>query len=680
MPPEESGESRGRCPECGAELAEGAPPRPCRACLMKLGISGAIPPLAEEPEGADASAPGDPEVEVQPMDAAPPPPPKPPSQPMPEAPAGNRPGWRVLRGALVILVAVVVVTLLGRAVIGLLVPEPQRLPEYRLTIDTPGTGDPPSLAVSPDGRFVVFVASDGGRSTLWIRPMASTVATPIAGTEGASYPFWSPDGRHVAFFADGALRRIGIGGDPAQTLAEAPDACGGVWQPDGTILFVPECEGGIARVSAAGGAAGEVEWLTHLDEPARESGHRFPSALPDPEHFLFLAQGVDGVRSVNVMSLRTGERRSLFLSDSGASYSHTGHVLYVRDGRLLAVPFDVDRLETGEPFLVAEGVASDPGLGAAALSVSAAGPIVFRTGPYRPGGRLVWVDRAGSVEVILGEATDVGDPTLSPDGTQLAFRRTVNGNADIWILDLRRAAMTRFTFDPAADDRPLWSPDAQRIVFRSQRGDGPGLYVKLANGAGSAEPLSEAPAALEPTDWSPDGRLILAHTRSSGRRASGRREPAGWGIVMLDVETGETTPIVDTEFDERDGQLSPDGRWIAYESNQSGRPEVFLRSFGETDGVRQVSIDGGSQPRWSPDGRELFYLGEDGVLMAVPLEGRGNLPDIGRPEQLFFTHMLGPAGREVRYAEAYDRFVFVASENQESEPLTVLLNWQARPR
>jgi Tol biopolymer transport system component len=649
---------------------------------MKLGLSGAISRLEDEPEGTagqsaavSASAPPSPD-EVWPVDDAPAR-----AGPVPSPPSG-RGSWRPSPALALLLGAVVVAgVLLPMTLFGVSVTERPVPPEYRLSIDTPVTGDSVSLAVSPDGRSVVFVASDGNRSSLWLRPMASTVATPLAGTEGAAFPFWSPDSRHVAFFAAGVLRRIGIGGDPPQTVAVAPNPCGGAWQPDGTILLVPDCDGGIARVSAAGGPSGDVEWLTGLEDG--ESGHRFPSVLPEPALVLFLAAG-HGARVTQVLSLRTGERRTLFASDSAAWYA-SGHLLHVRDRRLLAVPFDVDRLETGEPFLVAENVAGDAALGAAALSLSPAGPIVFRTGPPQPGGRLAFVDRAGNIVSLSEEAEDMGDPAIAPDGRRLAFRQTVNGNADIWILDLARNLRTRFTFDAAADDRPLWSPDAQRILFRSQRGDRPGLYVKEADGAGTAELLFEGSGALDPTDWSPDGRLILANSRSSGRPGPGASGPGGWGVVLLDVESGQWDPVVDTPFDERDGQMSPDGRWIAYESNQSGRPEVFLRPFPDAGGVRQVSTGGGMQPRWSPDGRELFYLGEDGVLLAVTLQVPDEVPDIGRPVRLFGTDTLdthaGSASREIGYAVTPDgRFVFVAPEQTEPDAITVLLNWQARPR
>jgi len=685
---------RGRCPHCGAALAEGAGPGPCPACLMKLGISGAIPRLEDAPQG-EAELDDVPGPQAEAPAAAEPAGPAGPAATHDVVPGRRSAGgsWRPLlamgRVTRVLVLGVVgaAVVLFAVAAIGLQVTEPPDAPEYRLSIDTPATGDPLSLAVSPDGRSVVFVGSDGRRSSLWIRPMASTVATPMAGTGGAVLPFWSPDSRHVAFFADGALRRIGIGGDPPQTVAEAPDPCGGVWQPAGTILFVPDCAGGIARVSAAGGAP-DVEWLTGLDEG--ESGHRFPTALPDPELVLFLADGREGARFIDMLSLDSGERRRLLAADSAAWYSPTGHLLYVRAGRLLAVPFDVGRRETtGEPFLVAEGVASDAALGAAALSVSQAGAIVFRTGPSQAGGRLLWTDRDGRTAPLEGdgldESGDIGDPALSPDGTRLAFRRTVNGNADVWILELRRGTVTRFTFDAAADDRPLWSPDGQRILFRSRRGDGTGLYVKQADGAGSPDPLFVGPGDLDPTDWSMDGRLVLSNSRVGGRRGAEGRGPGGWGISVLDIESGESMPVIDTAFDDRDGHLSPDGRWVAYESDQSGRREIFLQAFPQAAGVRQVSTGGGTQPRWSPDGRELFYLGEDRTLMAVSLEVTRDLPDFGRQNVLFGTDTLdaaiGSAGREASYAVTPDsRFVFVAREQAEPNGLTVLLNWRARPR
>ncbi|MBI3264104.1 MAG: PD40 domain-containing protein, partial [Acidobacteria bacterium] len=374
-----------------------------------------------------------------------------------------------------------------------------------LEVNTPPTSDPASMAISPDGRRLVFAATADGRTRLWVRSLESTTAQPLVGTDGARVPFWSPDSRSVGFFADTRLKRIDVAGGPAQTLANAPIGTGGSWNRDGVIIF-SNSGTQISRMSASGGDAVAV---TRLDPP-RQNGHRAPRFLPDGHHFVYFVRGTQG--GVYLGALDAPEGHRLLEADANAVFTSPGYLLFVRQGTLFAHRFDPGRLVlAGDPVAVAERVTIDRRSAVAAVSASTSGIVAYRTGTGGGQRQLVWFDRSGKVLGAIGTPDGAGlsNPELSPDGTRVAVDRLVNGNRDVWLLETTRDVATRFTFDPGDDAYPVWAPDGRRLVFRSNRKGPNDLYQKLASGAGTEEVLLESPLGKLPEDWSPDGRFLL---------------------------------------------------------------------------------------------------------------------------------------------------------------------------
>lgn len=649
-----------RCPQCNAELQnEGSPQGICPACLMQLGLSGAIP------SGDHA---GDTQRE-RPVDEAPAEIAPPPAQSWSPRTAGPLFRWPRTRLAWIVALTLII---FGAAMATRLMSTPTPgPPEARLTIATPDTTDPVSLAISPDGRHVVFAGVFEGRPQLWLRPMESTSARPLAVTEGASYPFWSPDSRHLGFFQDRKLKRLTIDRGSVQILANAPQGCGGTWSPRGEILFVPECDGPISRVPVSGG---EPTPLWQLEAPG-ETGHRFPQLLPGGRNVLFYVAGRSEVSGVYVGSIETGERRRLLAADAAARYATMGHVLFVRDGTLFASAVDLDRLEiTGDAFPVADRVAVDGAMQVAAVSTSEAGTILYRSGEARELRQVVWSHRNGRREPV-GEPDTAGGPVVSPDGRRVAFDRTVNGNRDVWLLDTARGVMSRFTFDPSSDARPIWSPDGTSLAFQSNRKGANDIFQKPANRVGDDELLLGGSDNKAATDWSPDGRFLLYQRR-------GDTPKTGWDIWALPLG-GDRKPwaVVETNFDDVNAQFSPDGRWIAYQSNESGRFEVYVQSFPRPDAKAQITIDGGAQARWRRDGRELFWVAPDGMLRAVPMFLRPGRPiEPGQAQVLFPAHVGAvSSASEPQYDVSPDgqRFVLNTVTNEPNSTVVVILNWKA---
>ncbi len=515
------------------------------------------------------------------------------------------------------------------------------LPETRVDIVTPATNNPTDFALSPDGRQIVFVASDdSGVSQLWLRSLATTTAQLLSGTEGAQQPFWSPDGRAIGFFAGNALKRLDPGGGAPQTLTTIATPRGATWGADNTLLFSPSTTSPLLRMSATGG---EATALTTL-EPGH-TGHRFPSFLPDGRQFLFYVQGSQDTADIYLGHLDGTAPVRLTAADFAGVFHPDGWLLWTRAATLTAQRLDLAQAAlTGEPLNLADGVAVN-GFNLSALSVSITGLIAYRTGAGQQR-QLTWFDRAGTVLGTLGEPdATMSSLRLSPDGRRVAVFRTLQGNVDVWLLDGARSS--RFTFDAAGDAFPLWSPDGSRIVFRSTRTGGGDLYQKTSNGAGEETLLVGSDQLKTPTSWSADGRFLLYHSLSP--------ETARdlWTLPM----TGDPEPVVvlQTPFDERFGMFSPDGRWVAYQSYESGRYEVYVRALiapGAPDvsaatamsGLWQISTTGGITPAWSPDGQELYYLDPAGNMLAAPVIATGNAPAVGAPEVLFPTRIVGGGG------------------------------------
>ncbi|MBI3666800.1 MAG: serine/threonine-protein kinase, partial [Acidobacteria bacterium] len=550
------------------------------------------------------------------------------------------------------------------------------LPETRavkLTLLPPEKTSFNEIAVSPDGRRLAFTATDAfGKTQLWVRPLDSLSAQPLPGTEGASYPFWSPDSRFLGFFAAGKLKKIEASGGPPQTLCNAPVPRGGAWGSDGVIVFAPSFTP-LFRVSAAGG---EPQPVTSLDASRSEVAHRWPQFLPDGKHFLFLAFGSPENTGIYLASLDSKDRTRLLGENSSAAYA-SGYLLFLRERTLLAQPFDAARLQMiGEAVPVDEPVQIDSLL-RARFSVSRSGVLVYDSivGGSR---RLLWFDRAGKQLSSVGDPGDYLNLNLSPDDQRVAANRrdSQTGTVDIWLFELSRGVTSRFTFGPGIAGGPVWSPDGSRIAFSSTR-DGPwNLYEKLSNG-GSDEPLLKSSNNKFAMGWSPDGRFLLYALYAE-------QDPkTNSDLWILPLEGGgKPFPFLRSAFNESQGQFSPDGRWIAYTSNESGKSEIYVRPFSGAEagaGAKaQISSNGGTGPRWRRDGKELFYVAPDNKLMAVVVKaGAGAFQAGGVPQPLFKTRA---ADFNFLYAVAADgrRFLVISqAEQAASAPATVVLNWNA---
>jgi serine/threonine protein kinase/dipeptidyl aminopeptidase/acylaminoacyl peptidase len=545
---------------------------------------------------------------------------------------------------------------------------PVEAPETRFEVMTPPTSSPASLALSPDGRRLVFVASAEGQARLWLRPLDQVTAQPLAGSEGASYPFWSPDSGAIGFFAGGKLKRVDIAGGVPQVLASASAPAGGTWNRDGVIVFAPTALSPLYRVPASGG---EPVAITRLDP--RQWGHRFPQFLPDGRHLLLLVWGSD--QGIYLASLDSTETRRLVAADTAAVYAPPGNLLFMRQGTLVAQHFDAARGElAGDPVPVADSVASDSVSNIGGFSVSETGMLAYRVSGGADRRLLAWFDRTGKEIGTLGAAdeNDLLAPELSPDARRVAVNRTVQGNTDVWLIDAARGVPSRFTFDPAFDGYPIWSPDGSRIVFASSRKGSYDIYQKPSNGAGNDELLLRSSLNKYPNDWSPDGRFLLYM----------QMDPkTGFDLWVLPL-FGERKPFpyVNTSFNENVGQFSPDGRWVAYESDESGRFEVYVQPFPGPGGKWQVSTGGGIEPRWRRDGKELLYIAPDGKLMAVPIQGAGQTLEAGAAVALFQTRIEGGGqyGAKQQYAVAPDgqRFLInITADESTASPITIVTNW-----
>jgi Tol biopolymer transport system component len=532
----------------------------------------------------------------------------------------------------------------------------------------------PHAAVSPDGHYLAFAATDttsDRKTNLWVRPLDALAAQKLAGTEGANLPFWSPDSRFIGFFAQGKLKKIDAFGGAPQTLCDSPAGNGGTWNREGVIVFAPNREGALARVSAAGGIPAAA---TALDRRRQEIGHAWPQFLPDGRHFLYLAlSGQRENRGLYVDSLGSEGPRRVLKTEVRAAYTPPGYLLFVQQGTLMAQRFNPNRLQLiGEPVAVAEGVAYNSFNGRDTFTVSENGVLVYRTG--RPGGlptsELVWFDRGGK---RVGSVEGLGlylRPALSPDGKRIAVQRLdpQTGTFDIRLVDLARSTVLRLTFGSSNQTHPVWSPDGGRIVFTSDRDGTSNLYQKSSSGAGSEELLLQSDTAKYVTDWSPDGRFI-AYEKQDPR--------TGLDLWLLPL-FGDRKPILylQTEFNEGQGQFSPDGRWMAYASDESGRREVYVQTFPASGGKWQISTAGGTYPRWRRDGKELFYIAADQKLMAVAVQTDSTL-QAGRPQALFEPRFFLPVIPYTVLPDGQRFLVNTPLEEDNSSPMTVVLNWMA---
>ena len=522
---------------------------------------------------------------------------------------------------------------------------------------------PGPVSVSPDGTRIAFVADhEDGAELLWVRHIDALTGQPLAGTDGASYPFWSPDSRMIGFFADGKLKKIAAEGGAALSLCDAENGKGGTWSEEDVILFTPRWDMPIYRVPAAGGEPQEV---TALDEALRENSHRLPRFLEGGRRFLYFARS-SGARDKNPSTVRLGSldgepQRTLFASET-AAIPVSGHLLYVSENTLLARPFDEKRAElTGPAFPIAENVESMPGAGCGIFSASRNGVLVYQLDTPDVVGQLTWVDRSGNELGTLGEPSVYGNPVFSPNAEYLAVEDWSSGEtADLWIFEVARGVRTRFTLGPGTESGAVWTPDGKSIVYSSDAAGRFDIYRKSVDGAEEAELLLQSPVDKSPTSISPDGRFLLFD------------QERGIWLLPLDGES-EARPFIDGELTEFDGRFSPDGRWVAYVSTESQQPEVYVVPFPGPGRRYQVSTATGMGGDWSADGREIVFGTENGIF-AVAMEATGSSLRIGPPELLFGVEDFTGGGP----LPDHQRFIGLKTlGTPEIASLALVMNWTA---
>lgn len=546
-----------------------------------------------------------------------------------------------------------------------------------------GTGAATQLAVSPDGRHVVFVARGKSEFQLWLRSVANADVILVQGTEGSEFPFWSPDSRYVAFFAGGALKKVAITGGPPVTLTDADRGFGGSWSRDDVIIFHRALGSGLFRIPSAGGVPAPVTMLA-----AGEDGHRWPHFLPDGRHFFYTAVTgaccppvTPGV--VKIGSIDGGEPVALLQADSAAAYA-AGHVLFAQGQTLMAQPFDpVARATTGDAFPLRERVGTE-GSRYTSVSVSQNGTLAYAPNPAPTQQSLIWFDRSGRILGTLGEGPPDASLTLSPDERRVAFAsRTGNpANLDIWLIDVDRNLRSRLTSDARDEGSPVWSPDGTRIAFGSgtaqQMPERALLFQTSATENTASETLLEAgtptrpcgprQCRITPTDWSSDGRFVL-YTLNGAFPATSDI----WALPLFGDR--EPLPIANTPFREGLGVFSPDGRWVAYMSDETGQPDIYVQPFGRAGGKHRISVNGGRNPHWRADGKELFYLDADGAMTAVSIATTDSV-SVGPPETLFPVGTLS-AFQMFSVTKDGQRFLVNARppNTASTSPMTVVVNW-----
>ncbi len=565
--------------------------------------------------------------------------------------------------------------LAGAAIVGAARWPSSKPPEEAMYFPAPMPFSARDIAVAPNGHTIAVIAylESARRNALWVYELGSQSASHLADTEGANFPFWSPDNRSIAFFADGKLKKVEVSGGPVQTVCDAPSGRGGTWNKDGVVVFTPDARSGVAlyRVSASGGT---VTTVSNLDKSRGELSHRWPMFLPDGTHYLYMATNFAGQKSVDAIfvgSLDSNEKRFVVEATANAAYAEPGYLLFYRDKALFAQRFDLKRFAlTGEPTTILNDIQYQPQVKRAVFGASEKGVLAAQSGVGVALSELLWFDRKGKEVGALGRPDVYGNVFLAPNGKSVAVSMTdiASQNTDIWTYDLQRGGAKRLTFDPAADSVPIWSPDAARLVFASNRTSFNDLHIKNSDGAQEEKSIVHGDIDKFPNDWSRDGKYIL-YTQDTDL----------WFVTLPELKS---SLFLKAPSVLRNGQFSPDGKWVAYASNESGKWEIYVTSFPEPRGKWQVSAGGGEQPRWRGDGKELFYISSDGKIMAAPVTTGANF-DASTPVALFQVTPRQPV-------PIYDLFVYDVSRDGQrflintelkqagSAPMSIVLNWTAK--
>ena len=531
------------------------------------------------------------------------------------------------------------------------------------------------IGLSPDGRLLALVAysDQANKYVIWRHEVGDRSATAVPGTEDASHPFWSPDGRSIGFFAQGKLKTVdAFSGRSPQVLSDAPNGRGGTWNRDNVILFAPEVFTGLYRISSAGGAPIQV---TTPDASRFETSHRWPFFLPDGKHFLYLAANFSGRFDKNVIllgSLDSSEKRTIVTSDANPAYAEPGYLLYRRDNALVAQRFDPRTYAlSGEPRTISDGVQYFPQTDLALFGVAGNKTLVVQTGKGAAKSQFVWFDRSGKQLGTVGQPGFLADPSLSPDGRRVAFQQVDSDgrHVDIWIRDLANDAIARLTFGPGLDELPIWSSDAKRIAYAANHNLTYGLYQKSADGSGSEQEMAKSTGAFRQGfwDWSRDGHYLLVW--KSGEL---------WYLSHSDLQL---KPLFQGNWIVRNAQFSPDGKLIAYSSNETGNWEIYVSPFPALNSKWQVSRGSGEEPRWRRDGKALFYLSAEGNMMDVSVKTSPSF-ESGTPRVLFQTHLRQSisANDMVSYDVSADGQKFLINtkvDEPNAAHLAVVLNWSS---
>ena len=571
------------------------------------------------------------------------------------------------------LISVVVVAL--SVLLGWYLKPAPAIPTDRLVVSlAPGERlaglDQQALAISPDGKNIVYVASRSGVQQLYLRSLDGFEARAIPGTEGAVGPFFSPDGQWIGFVAQGSLKKVAISGGTSVTIVSAagPLVNGATWISDGTLVIASGSgTGPLLRVPAAGGTP---QNLTAIDSKKGELAHRWPEFLPGGKAVLFaFGTSVINWRSpqLGLYIPKTGQRQDLLQSGTRPRYSPTGHLLYAQTGTLMAMPFDLGRLEArGSPVPVAEGIMQSVTTGSAQYSISDNGSLVYIPGGVQSAQRtMVWVDRKGTEQPLSAPAHAYRSQRISPDGRRVAVL-TEDSGQDIWVYDLGRDTLSRLTFETGSNANPAWSPDGKRIVFQS--GLPPNLFWQPADGSGKAERLTTSEILQVPGSWSPDGQALAFYEVNPTTNRD---------IWILRMSDRKAQVFLKTPFNEAAPTFSPDGRWLAYQSDESGHYEVYVQPYPGPGGKWQISTDGGTEPLWNRNGREIFYRSGN-KMMAVEITTQPGF-SAGKPRMLFEGAYMPAPGGNANFDVSPDgeRFLMVKTSGQEQTPtqINVVLNW-----